>query len=334
MHILKATNKKKAGLLAFACSVIVAVGLIAAIAWGTKNISLNTIWDSLFHYDGSLDMRLIRDGRLPRAIATALVGGFLGVTGAMMQGVTRNPIAEPSMMGITQGATLAIAIVSVNSSLYGLFGSTFAALLGALASGLLVLFFSMQNARNMNISRLLLAGTAMSTFFISLASAIAILNNRSQNLAFWVAGGFRTITWDSIKLLASVGTVGMLCALLLAKHINIVSLGEDVSIGLGENPVKIRILTLLLLIPICAVCVSVSGNIAFVGLIVPSIIRRIVGVDYRLIIPVSFVMGSALVVWADIGARLINAPYETPVGLFTSLIGVPFFLWIVRKENE
>lgn len=327
------TNKKKAELLAFACIVMAAVGLIVAIACGTKSISLKTIWDSLFHYDGSLDMQLIRNGRLPRAIATALVGGFLGVSGAMMQGVTRNPIAEPSMMGITQGATLAIAIVSVNSSLYGLFGSTLAAFLGALGSGLLVLFFSMQNARNMNISRLLLAGTAMSTFFISLASAIAILNNRSQNLAFWVAGGFRAISWNSVTVLAAVGLIGTVCAFFLAKHINIVSLGEDVAIGLGENPVKIRIVTLLLLIPICAVCVSVSGNIAFVGLIVPSIIRRLIGVDYRLIIPVSFVMGSALVVWADIGARLINAPYETPVGLFTSLIGVPFFLWIVRKEN-
>lgn len=333
MNLQNNANKKKAFVLAFACFVLAAIGLVAAIAWGTKNISLTVIWDSFFHYDESLDMQLIRNGRLPRAVSTALVGGFLGITGAMMQGVTRNPIAEPSMMGITQGATLAIAIVSVNQNLYGLFGTTLAALFGACVSGLLVLFFSMQNARNMNISRLLLAGTALSTFFISLASAIALLNNKSQNLAFWVAGGFRSVTWDSVWLLVIVGTVGTILALLLAKHINIVSLGEDVAIGLGENPVKIRILTLLLLIPICAVCVSVSGNIAFVGLIVPSITRRIVGVDYRLIIPVSFFMGSALVVWADVGARLINAPYETPVGLFTSLMGVPFFLWMVRKEN-
>lgn len=334
MNLNKNSNKKKAFVLAFACLVLAAIGLIAAIACGTKNISLTVIWDSFFHYDESLDMQLIRNGRLPRAVSTALVGGFLGITGAMMQGVTRNPIAEPSMMGITQGATLAIAIVSVNQNLYGLFGTTFAALLGACVSGLLVLFFSMQNARNMNISRLLLAGTALSTFFISLASAIALLNNKSQNLAFWVAGGFRSVTWDSVWLLVIVGTIGTICAFLLAKHINIVSLGEDVAIGLGENPVKIRVLTLLLLIPICAVCVSVSGNIAFVGLIVPSITRKIIGVDYRLIMPVSFLMGSALVVWADVGARLINAPYETPVGMFTSLIGVPFFLWMVRKENE
>lgn len=312
---------------------MIAAGLVIAIVCGTKTISLDIIWDSLFHYDESLDMQLIRNGRLPRAISAALVGGLLGVTGAMMQGVTRNPIAEPSMMGITQGATLAIAIVSASQSLYGLLGNTVAALTGALISGLLVLFFSMQNARNMNVSRLLLAGTALSTFFISLASAIAILTGKSQNLAFWVAGGFRGITWNSVLLLVVIGIPGMICALILAKHINIVSLGEDVAIGLGENPVKIRMFTLLLLIPVCAVCVSVSGNIAFVGLIVPSIIRKWIGSDYRIIMPLSFLAGATLVIWSDIGAKLINAPYETPVGLFTSFIGVPFFLWMVRKEN-
>lgn len=327
------TNKKKAAAFAIACLVMAAVGLIVAIVCGTKTISLDIIWDSLFHYDESLDMQLIRNGRLPRAISAALVGGFLGFTGAMMQGVTRNPIAEPSMMGITQGATLAIALISASQSLYGLLGNTVAALIGAVVSGLLVLFFSMQNPRNMNLSRLLLAGTALSTFFISLASAVAILTGKSQSLAFWVAGGFRAITWNSVGLLAAVGIPGFILALFLASHINIVSLGEDVAIGLGENPVKIRIMALLLLIPVCAVCVSVSGNIAFVGLIVPSIIRKWIGPDYRMIVPLSFLMGSALVIWADVGARLLHAPYETPVGLFTSLIGVPFFLWMVRKEN-
>lgn len=325
---------KKTWAIAIACVVLAVIGLCVAIASGAKTIPLETIWDSIFHFEDTLDMQVVRNGRLPRAIATALVGGFLGVTGAMMQGVTRNPIAEPSMMGITQGATLAIALVSANESLRGLLGNTLAAFAGAMISGLLVLFFSMQNARNMNLSRLLLAGTALSTFFISLASVVAILSNQSQNLAFWVAGGFRAITWDDIKLLLVVGSIGMVLSLLLAKHINIVNLGEDVAIGLGENPVKIRMLTLLLLIPICAICVSVSGNIAFVGLIIPSILRKLVGADYRYVIPLSFLMGSTLVIWSDVGARLINAPYETPVGLFTSLIGVPFFLWMVRKENS
>ncbi|MDO5794498.1 MAG: iron ABC transporter permease [Turicibacter sp.] len=324
---------KKVVFLISTCSLFAIIGLVVAICAGAKSIPLQTVWDSLFHYEDVLEMQLVRDVRIPRAICTAFVGGLLGITGAMMQGVTRNPVAEPSLMGITQGAMFAVAIVGTSSSLYGLFGNMFAALIGALISGLLVLGFSMKSARNMNLSRLLLAGTALSTFFISLATVIALLTNQSQNLAFWISGGFRATTWESVKLVSMIGGVSTILSLLLARKINTLSLGEDVCIGLGQNPVKIRLYTLLLIIPMCAVSVAVAGNIAFIGLIVPYIVRKIVGSDYRVIMPVSFLCGATLVIWADILARLVNQPYETPIGLFTSLVGVPLFIWMVRKEG-
>ena len=289
---------KKTFILVLVCSVVAIIGLIVAICAGAKSIPLQTVWDSIFHYEEVLDMQLVRDVRLPRAISTAFVGGLLGITGAMMQGVTRNPVAEPSLMGITQGATFAIALLGMSSSLYGLLGNTFAAFIGAMISGLLVLGFSMKSARNMNMSRLLLAGTALSTFFISMATVLALLTNKSQSLAFWITGGFRAVTWNSVMLLLVVGGITTIMALFLAPKINIVNLGEDVCIGLGENPVKIRMFTLLLIIPMCAVCVAVAGNIAFVGLIVPHILRKLLGVDYRVIMPVSFLFGSTLVIWA------------------------------------
>ncbi|WP_312494290.1 FecCD family ABC transporter permease [Anaerosporobacter sp.] len=325
-------NKKAVAFIS-TCSIIAITGLVVAISAGAKSIPLQTVWNSIFHYEDILDMQLVRDVRIPRVICTALVGGILGVTGAMMQGVTRNPIAEPSLMGITQGATLAIAIAGASQSIYGLLGNTVAAFIGALFSGLLVLAFSMKNARNMNLSRLLLAGTALSTFFISMATIIALLTNKSQNLAFWVSGGFRAVTWNSVKLVLVVGGIAAVIALFMAPKINVVNLGEDVCIGLGENPVKIRMFTLLLLIPMCAVCVAVAGNIAFIGLIVPHIVRKLLGQDYRMIMPVSFLFGATLVIWADVLARLVNQPYETPIGLFTSLVGVPLFIWMIRKEN-
>ena len=325
-------NKKAVAFIS-TCSIIAITGLVVAISAGAKSIPLQTVWNSIFHYEDILDMQLVRDVRIPRVICTALVGGILGVTGAMMQGVTRNPIAEPSLMGITQGATLAIAIAGASQSIYGLLGNTVAAFIGALFSGLLVLAFSLKNARNMNISRLLLAGTALSTFFISMATIIALLTNKSQNLAFWVSGGFRAVTWNSVKLVLVVGGIATIIALFMAPKINVVNLGEDVCIGLGENPVKIRMFTLLLLIPMCAVCVAVAGNIAFIGLIVPHIVRKLLGQDYRMIMPVSFLFGATLVIWADVLARLVNQPYETPIGLFTSLVGVPLFIWMIRKEN-
>ena len=324
---------KKTFFLVSTCSIIAVIGLVIAVSFGAKRIPLQVVWDSIFHYEDILEMQLVRDVRIPRVISTAFVGGILGITGAMMQGVTRNPVAEPSLMGITQGATFAIALVGASSSLYGLFGNTAAAFLGAIVSGLLVLGFSMKSARNMNISRLLLAGTALSTFFISMATIIALLTNKSQNLAFWLSGGFRAVTWESVKLVVIVGGLTTLIALFLSPKINIINLGEDVCIGLGENPVKIRMYTLLLIIPMCAVCVAVAGNIAFVGLIVPHIVRKIVGQDYRIIMPISFLCGATLVIWADVLARLVNQPYETPIGLFTSIVGVPLFIWMVRKES-
>lgn len=324
---------KKVALLVSISSITALFGLFFAVTAGAKQIPLKTVWDSIVHFESTIDMEVVRNARIPRALCTALVGGFLGICGAMMQGVTRNPIAEPSLMGISQGATLAVAFLYTSPTIYGLFGNTFAAFIGAIISGGLVLLFSIQNARNMNISRLLLAGTAMSTFFISIATVIALLTNHSQSLAFWVAGGFRSTSWNSVWLVAIVGVVCTVLAFLLAPRINIVNLGEDVAIGLGENPMKVRIYTLLVIIPLSAVSVAVAGNIAFVGLIVPHIVRRVVGQDYRYIIPLSFLVGSTLLIWSDVAARLVNQPYETPIGLFTSLIGVPFFLWMVRKER-
>ena len=325
-------NKKVISLVSF-CSLFAIIGLVVAICAGAKSIPLQTVWESFFHYEDVLEMQLVRDVPIPRAICTAFVGGLLGITGAMMQGVTRNPVAEPSLMGITQGAMFAVAMVGTSSTLYGLFGNMIAALIGALVSGVLVLLFSMKSARNMNLSRLLLAGTALSTFFISLATIIALLTNQSQNLAFWISGGFRATTWESVKLVSIIGGIGTVVSLLLSRKINTLSLGEEVCIGLGQNPVKIRLYTLLLIIPMCAVSVAVAGNIAFIGLIVPYIVRKVVGSDYRLIMPISFLGGATLVIWADVLARLVNQPYETPIGLFTSLVGVPLFIWMVRKEG-
>ncbi len=325
---------RRVGLLVFASLTIMAAGLLAATCLGAKQISIQGVWDSLFRYDGGLDALLVRDSRLPRAVSSALVGGLLAMAGAVMQGVTRNPIAEPSIMGVTQGATLAVAIASVNLSVYGLLGNTLSALLGSLVSGLLVLLFSLQSAQNMNLARLLMAGTAISTFFLSLASIVALLGNRSQDLAFWLSGGFRTATWSSVGLLLPVAAACGSFAVGLSKKINLISLGDDAAVGLGVNPTRVRVQSVAIIIPMCAACVAVAGNVAFVGLIVPHIVRRLLGNDYRRLIPVSFVCGGALLVWADVAAKMVNIPYETPIGLFSSLLGIPVFISLIRREKS
>lgn len=313
--------------------ILVAVGITLATCVGAKRISLNRVFESIFHYKEEMDLMVVRDSRLPRAIASTLVGGLLALTGATMQGITRNPIAEPTILGMSQGATLAVAISTVYLGISSGSGSVFFAMAGAIISGGFVLLVSIRNAKNMNLSKLLLAGTASSTFLLSLASTVALLGNRSQEMAFWISGGFNNTTWNDVIILCLFGVSCGVISFFLAGRINILNLGEEVAVGLGVHPSKLRIAAIALMIPICAVCVSVSGNIVFVGLIIPHIVRKVIGSDYRKILPLSFLYGAALLVWADIVAKMINQPYETPIGLFTAMLGVPFFLILVRKER-
>ncbi|MBL4930597.1 FecCD family ABC transporter permease [Clostridium paridis] len=327
-------NSNKNTITFMVCSIFVLIiGLFLAISLGATHIGISEIWHSIFNYSEKLELVLIRDVRIPRALCVLLTGGVLGVTGAMIQGVTRNPIAEPSLLGVSQGATLVVAIfyaigISINTT-----NVMIASLIGAVFSGVIVIGFMSRKANNSSITKILLAGTAMSTFFISLTTIAGLLSNKSQFIAFWVAGGFRSATWEDFILVSVVGIVGLIIAILLSKKINVLSLGDDVAISLGENPERIRLIALLIMIPMCAAAVAVGKNIGFVGLIIPQIVRKVLGEDYRKIIPASFLLGAVLLTYSDIAARMINNPYETPIGIFTALIGVPFFVAVARKEK-
>lgn len=328
---MKSKNKHITFLIGSLCLLL--VGVFLAITLGAYKIKLVDIYNSIFHYSQTTEMMLIRDVRIPRALCVLITGGILGVTGAMIQGVTRNPIAEPSLLGVSQGAILVIAILYAIELPITQVNVMIAAFIGAFLSGLLVIGFTLKKASNMAISKLLLAGTSMSTFFISLTTIIGLLTNRSQLIAFWVSGGFRTASWNDVKLLLIVGIPGVLITILLSSKINLLSLGDDVATGLGVNPYQIRFYTLIIMIPLCAVAVAVGKNIAFVGLFVPQIVRMLLGEDYRKLIPCAFLLGAVILTYADIAARLVYAPYEMPIGIFTAFIGIPFFIKMARKER-
>lgn len=326
-------QSKKHMIIFINCSfLLLVVGLILAIRLGSVHISFSDIWNSIFNYNETLEYMLVRDVRIPRALSVLMTGGILGVVGCMIQGVTRNPIAEPSILGISQGATLIIAIFYVIGIGVTTKSTMLAAFIGAFITGIMVLCFISRKANNNSITKIILAGTAMSTFFISLTTIIGLLSNQSQMIGFWVSGGFRNASWADFKLVLVVGIIGLVLAMYLSPKINILNLGDDVAIGLGEKPEKIRLFTLMLMIPMCAAAVAVGKNIAFVGLIIPQIVRKILGEDYRKNIPCSFLLGAVLLTYADIAARMLFSPYETPIGIFTAIIGVPFFISVARKE--
>lgn len=335
----KINRKKVAYILMLVGIVLLLVGIGTSISLGAKNIDLSTIVNSILHDSNDINTKIIRDVRIPRAIAAALVGGFLAVAGAIMQGITRNPIAEPSVMGITQGATFMIAVALVIQRMFpDLIISSFTMMMfafaGASISGLLVYFVSSRSMRKVDPVKLALAGTALGTLLISLAMGISMYFNLSQQLTFWISGGVTGAKWSSITLLAIIGGGTLIGAILMAPKITILSLGEEIAIGLGQKTNKIRFISILLVILLTGASVSVAGNIVFVGLIIPQIVRGIVGADYKYIIPSSMVFGSVLLVYSDILARMINPPYETPIGSLTALLGVPVFIYLVRKDTK
>ena len=332
-------KKKKIAIIMMILGIMLLVGgIVVSISLGAKNIDIGTIISSIFSAKNDINTKIIRDVRIPRAIAAALVGGFLAVSGAIMQGITRNPIAEPSVMGITQGATFMIAVALVLQKIYpnlvlNSFTKMIFAFLGASISGLLVYFISSRRIRKVDPVKLALAGTAMGTLLISLAMGISMYFNLSQELSFWISGGLTSAKWQGVNLLLIVGGIGFVAAMIMSPKITILSLGEEVAIGLGQKTNLVRLVSLIIVIALTGASVSVAGNIVFVGLIVPQIIRGIIGSDYKYIIPLSMLFGSVLLVYSDILARMINPPYETPIGSLTALLGVPIFIYLVRKES-
>ena len=327
-------QSKKHTALFISCSLLLLViGMVLAVRSGSVPISFSDIFNSIFNYNEILELMLVKDVRIPRALCVVFTGGILGATGAMIQGVTRNPIAEPSILGVSQGATLVISIFYAAGIAVNTKNVMIASFIGALITGIIVLMFISKKANNNSIAKILLAGTTMGTFFMSLTTIIGLLSNQSQMIGFWVAGGFRNVSWSDFNLVAVVGILGLLAGVFLSTKINILNLGDDVAIGLGESPERIRIITLIVVIPMCAAAVAVGKNIAFVGLIIPQIVRKILGEDYRRNIPCSFLLGAVLLTYADIAARMIFNPYETPIGVFTALIGIPFFISIARRER-
>ncbi|TSB45615.1 iron ABC transporter permease [Alkalicoccobacillus porphyridii] len=306
-----------------------------SISLGAADIDLQTVWNALLHFNPDLTQhQIIQELRMPRALGAGLVGAFLAVSGAIMQGMTRNPLASPSIMGVTDGAAFAIAIAFAffphTSSLQLMLFSFAGAGLGAC----LVFGIGSVSRGGLTPVKLALAGAAVGAFLSAISSAIAIRFDVAQDISFWFAGGLAGTRWLSIQLIVPVALIGLALAIILSRSITVLSLGDDVAKGLGQRTRLVKVLGTVVVLLLTGAAVSVAGTVGFIGLIIPHITRFLVGVDYRWIIPCSAILGGLLLVLADIGARMVNPPFETPVGAITTMIGVPFFLYLARREGR
>lgn len=319
--------------------IVTGPGLLAllmafSITEGAAEIPLSAVWEALFHFDAKNTRHLIIvDLRLPRVIASALAGAALAVAGAIMQGTTRNPLADSGLMGLNAGAGFALAICFAFFPHLGYLQIILFSFLGAALGAALVGGIAALRRGGATPMRLVLAGAAVSALLAALSQGIALYFNVAQNMMFWTAGGVAGSNWEQIKIMAPWILGALLGALALARSVSLLSLGQDVAKGLGLNTMVNQVLCLLAVLILAGASVSVVGAVGFVGLIIPHLARYFVGVDYRRVIPASAVLGALLLVLADLGARTLNPPFETPIGALIGLIGVPFFLYLARKQR-
>lgn len=272
--------------------------------------------------------------RIPRTLLALVAGAALGLAGAIMQGVTRNPLADPGILGVNQGAVLAVVIGVAWFNIASAYAYIWTAILGAGCSAVFVYIVGSLGRGGATPLKLALAGTATSIAFSSLVIAVVLQRNDiAGGIHSWQIGGVGGATFDGISRVLPFLAGGSVIALLSARKLNSLALGDDLAAGLGENAAMARAVAAVGAILLCGATTAICGPIAFVGLVVPHLCRLLVGVDHRWLLPFSALCGACLLLAADIVGRIVARPAELDVGIVTALVGAPFFIWIVRRQR-
>ncbi|WP_333595401.1 iron ABC transporter permease [Anaerospora hongkongensis] len=320
-------------ILAVAPVLLIGV-IVLSVFYGAKTISPEMVVSAFLDFNpANVDHQIIMSSRLPRALGALLIGGALAVSGALMQGVTRNYLASPGLMGISDGSALAVTVSMLmlpdatltERMLYSFGGS-------GLGAGL-VFGFGAVVPRGLSPVRLAILGAVVGTFLSSMAAVLALYFQISQDISFWYNARLHQMNAEHLHLAGGMILGGMAAAWWLARSVTVLALGEEVAVSLGQRTGRVKIAVAAVVMLLTGAAVALAGKIVFVGLIIPHIARYLVGVDYKWVIPCSGVLGAVFLALADVGSRFLNYPFETPVGVITSLIGVPFFLYLARTRG-
>ncbi|WP_082799202.1 FecCD family ABC transporter permease [Planococcus maritimus] len=307
------------------------LAFIVSMVFGAADVSLKNLWLALFSNSTGQQISIIQEIRLPREVAAIFVGAALAVSGAIMQGMTRNPLADPGLLGLTAGANAALAATLAFIPGANYFGIMIACFIGAAIGAGLVFGIGASRRGGFSPFRIVLAGAAVSAFLTAIAEAIGLLFKISKDVSMWTAGGLIGTSWGQLQIIVPFITIALFAALLLSRQLAVLSLSEEAAIGLGQKTGQIKAMLFVIVTLLAGAAVALAGNLAFIGLMIPHIVRVIVGSDYRFIIPMSAVTGAIFMLLADLFGRTVNAPFETPVAAVVAMLGLPFFLLIVRK---
>lgn len=306
---------------------------VLSVVVGTRHVGMADILAALSGRTQTMGQAAVAT-RIPRTILAVMAGAALGLAGAIMQGVTRNPLADPGILGVNMGASLAVVIGIAWVGMSSLAAYVWIAILGAGVAAVSVYAIGSLGRGGATPLKLALAGAATSVALSSMVIAVVLpRNDIAGGVRAWQIGGVGGATFDAIAQVAPLLALGLLLAIPTARRLNMLALGEDLARGLGESPAVARGLAAVSAILLCGTTTAICGPIGFVGLVVPHVCRLLFGVDHRWLLPLSALTGACLLLAADTLGRILISPTELPVGIVTALIGAPFFIWIVRRQR-
>ncbi|MFJ3928170.1 FecCD family ABC transporter permease [Streptomyces sp. NPDC090022] len=321
---------RAAGLLAALGAL--ALIAVASIAVGAKQMPLEEVWHGLFHYTGTTSDVVVRDLRVPRTLLGLMVGLALGLSGAVMQALTRNPLAEPGILGVNAGA--AAAVVSAISFLGASKLSEFVWYAFAGAAVVSVVVYVLGGSRSATPVRLALAGTAASFALVSYVNAVQLMDSEALGkLRFWSVGSLASATMDTVTQVAPFLLAGAVLALALGRSLNAMAMGDDTARALGAHLTRTRITAMVAITLLCGAATAACGPIVFIGLMVPHLVRVFTGPDMRWVLAYSAVLSPVLLLGADIVGRVVTRPAELQVGIVSAIIGGPVFIHLVRRKR-
>jgi iron complex transport system permease protein len=334
IHLSQRSGRQKLdSKLAISLGLLMAliVGMLFSLCQGSVPLTLEQVWQALGHQGLAQHQTIIWDLRLPRILAAVLVGSALGMSGGLLQGMLRNSLADPFVLGISAGAGLvAIACITFSVSSFYLPAGAW---LGAMGTAAIVYILGYR-AGTITAERLVLAGIAVSSLFGAMQTMMLLLNDESrlQSALNWLVGSLNGRGWSSVQVAAPYVVVGLLAGCVLGRSINLLSLGDELAMSLGVSLVRTRLAIGLVASLLAGSAVSVAGLIGFIGLIVPHGIRMLVGNDYRWLLPLSAIGGALVLTLADLLARIGSV--EFPVGVVTALCGSPVFIWLLYQRQS
>jgi iron complex transport system permease protein len=331
--IRRTTTVRLVGLLVALGALFLAC--VASVAYGAKPIPLPTVVDAFFAYDGTVsDHLVVRSLRVPRTIVGLLVGSAIGLAGTVMQGVSRNPLADPGILGVDAGAALFVVIGIYAFDVTSLAGYVWFAFAGAAVASVVVYGLGSMGRGGATPIKLALAGSAVTAFLASVTTAILLLDVATlDQYRFWAVGSLAGRDGTIASQVAPFLVVGMVMALASGRVLNAIALGDDVARSLGQRLGPSRAFCALSIVILCGGATAAAGPIAFVGLTVPHVARAITGPDYRWVLPYSMVLAPTLLLTSDVIGRVIARPGEVQVGIVTALVGSPFFVILVRRRK-